>query len=459
MEKPSLLFVKELTESGSEVLSFDDVLKREMVDQGFFSGNRFSFVGLYYSVQTQTTVIGYPKYLPDVNKNNRTAIIHHVQLICKVAAQAESRLKLSRKSSAYNFDSYAAQPENQRVTPYNLATFIVQDYIEYGLFSEKTKTFEVNGGGNINWSRTMHSFSPIIDRVPVFLQVVTQRFRRNGAHIITPLHAWIVTQCAKLLQTLGEYTDLELPALREDFEDNDLEQYVPYLLGKLSYVFSERELRLLRALAAWCGQSVFYRYCFGVTAFELLWEYAAKQVFGNIDDTRSGPPSYHINGKVYKGSGASIPDILRVFSDNDNPKNNYFGILDAKYYLTVINEGSNTINYAPPNSDIAKQIEYCHYLRQLYPSDSILFSNSFLLPAYQEKVDGLYRGIGYAVNSNERNDMIEEALNVVSPKSDSRHDRVLIFKVNPQLLFEACLKGETIDNNSFIRDFITPFQH
>ena len=160
---------------------------------------------------------------------------------------------------------------------------------------------------------------------------------QDYSQLVTNLHIWIINRCARLLQGIGQFEELELPKVKIEFDDSNLDHYVPYLLSKLTTVFSDREIRLIKALAAWCGQSSFYRNQMGTTTFDRIWEYATKQVFGNIEKTSSGPPSYFINEQEYLARGDAIPDILRVFVHH-NSRNGIIGILDAKYYCLQIKE-------------------------------------------------------------------------------------------------------------------------
>lgn len=458
MKKPLLLLIRELTPINSSFFSSHTPVVQDLLDNGFFHNQLFSFVGVYYSSSTETTVIGYPKYIPEFNQEeDPTEIINHVDLVCKVVEKARPFLDKSLVESSYDFNPYYNQIGSQWVSAYDLATFILHDYMEYGIYYERTREYKHNGKGNINWRRTISCLQPIIDKEVIYLKTINQFSKEIHSQIITPLHIWIVNRCANLLKGLGKYSELETPEVSEEFNDDNLNQYIPYLLGKLSYVFNDREIRLLKALSSWCEKSTFYRNRFGITTFNRIWEYASKQVFGNIDDTKSGPPKYVIQGTQYIGKGDSIPDILRVFIDKESRKG-YIGILDAKYYLPTFAADLNYIYGAPSNADISKQISYYRYLRQQYPGKDIMFTNAFLLPCFSGNINNLYQHIGYAINNDNRNMEIELRMEGIVPKETMKNDQILLFQINPSRLFEACLNEIRIDNAEFIDSFILPFQ-
>lgn len=457
MSLTKILLVRELSflDKNSELLNHP--ILPELESCGFFSNRRFTFVGVYYSARTDTTVIGYPKYLPEREEIGDIAdVIRQVNLICQVIEQAQPYLDKSLVESTYTFSAYNVNSQWQYVNRYNLAMSILQDYLTYGIYYRKATQIIRNGNGIIQWQHTIQRVMPIIGRDVVYLDTYHQQNTQDYSQLITHLHIWIVIRCAKLLQGIGQYQELELPDATINFDDTDLTLFVPYLLGKLTSVFSDREVRLIKALSAWCGQSLFYRCQIGVTTFDKIWEYATKQVFGNVDDTRSGPPSYFVSGEEYKAYGDAIPDIIRVFNySRDNCC--VIGILDAKYYCPELDIRSHIISGAPANADISKQIGYYRYLKQLYPQDKIKFTNSFLFPSVLENQEVLFEQIGYVCPNSERYAEIDRLLDIQDVASNGIQDRVLIYNVNPNTLFKLCLNGTKTDDILFYKSFVAPF--
>ena len=455
MNSPDVIFVRELSIKEKTPLLNHPVLP-ELEANGFFNNHQFTFVGVYYSVNTNCTVIGYPKYLPEhlVDKDI-PAIVSHMNLICRVVEQAKQHLDRTLIDDSYSFYAYGANKEHQYVNRYTLATTILQDYMTYGIYYNKLLQVARNGNGPIQWHTTIQKTTPLFDYDVVYLDMFHRTSRQDFSQLITHLHIWIVRQCARLLQGIGQYLDLELPDLNMKFDDINLSQFKPYLLSKLSTVFSDREVRLIKALTAWCAISPFYQSQMGVISFEKIWEYATKKVFGNIEDTRSGPPSYFIQNKEFEAHGDAIPDILRVFLHAKSSKA-VIGVLDAKYYCPKFYSESHIVDGAPANSDIAKQIGYLRYLKQLYPLPSIDFTNAFLFPDTKLTQEHLFEYIGYATPNKERYEEVDKLLGI--KEISSSQDRVLLYNVNPTLLFESCLRGVKVDETAFYDDFVVSFR-
>ena len=457
MKNPNILLIRELTSLDDTNSVFFQPLLQELENNGFFSNKHFTFVGIYYSAETDTTVIGYPKYMPEYKVGtDSTQIISHVNLICQVVEQAQPYLDKSLFDNSYSFNAYISNSQKQYVNRHDLAVSILRDYMTHGVYYSRIKNTKRNSKGDILWHRTIQSIPPVIDRNVFYLETMNRHNTQDYSQLVTNLHIWIINRCARLLQGIGQFEELELPKVKIEFDDSNLDHYVPYLLSKLTTVFSDREIRLIKALAAWCGQSSFYRNQMGTTTFDRIWEYATKQVFGNIEKTSSGPPSYFINEQEYLARGDAIPDILRVFVHH-NSRNGIIGILDAKYYCPQINEERHEIYRVPVNSEIAKQIGYYRYMAQLYPDNNIKFTNAFLFPYLFKDKSTLFKFIGFACPNNQRYDEIDRLLDEITLKKPIEPDVVLLYKLDAEALFKACLNGIKVDDETFYESFVKPF--
>ena len=148
-------------------------LKADLAKQGFFSGTSFSFIGIYYSCVAETVEIGFHKYL---STPSAPQILKHVNLICKVAEKIFSQ-------SSVRFENQF-HPFNPRRTahisnPYDLAVFLLRDYAENGLYTERKRQIRTDGIGQRKCTHTNHRTAPIIDRSPVYLQPITVKSVRK----------------------------------------------------------------------------------------------------------------------------------------------------------------------------------------------------------------------------------------------------------------------------------------
>lgn len=455
LKEPDLVIIRELTPKDILKENLSDEIIIELFKNGYFKGDVFTFVGISCDYKLGITIIGYPKYMPQYpNEISLEELVVHVDLVCRVIEKAKTYLNKSIVSKSSEFSEYLIQENKEYVNKYTLANFIIMDYINNGIYIEKNKKNKFNSSKNINWEKTVDIILPVIDRDILYLETIGNGCEEDHSQLITKLHIWILNCCLKLLKGLGKYKEVEVPDILQNFNDEDLQRYVPYIQKKISSLFNNRQIHLLKALITWCDQSIFYQEKMGTTTFDRIWEFAIDKVFGNINNTKSGRPIYCIEDKKYQGVGESIPDTLRVFSKSEE-KEGYIGILDAKYYCPEIKEKSMEIYGAPANSDISKQIDYYRHLKSKYNQSYIKFTNAFLFPKYT--MENLYENIGYVTKNDEANIEIQNLLSHICIPSTDSIDKVLLYRINVRRLYQYCLLDKKVDDISFYKDFIVPY--
>lgn len=461
-----------------------DVLFKELEGvEGFFKLDKVAFVGIYTSSIESGRAIIYscPKYFDfdlempytdDVLNN----VKEHMNLICQAIEQLRKEGK-NFQESEYQFSAYDNYNEKKNVNIYELADFILNDYVKNDLFYHRNKQQKINGKGRTNWPRTVSKLQPIIDKDQVIYTNVINHFStKDYSHLLTKLHRYIVNKCAEFLQPLGKYEDIELPECECELDDN-LGIYYDYILTQLSYVYTNRDIVLLKALASWCNTSNFYKAFSGVTCFDKVWEYVTKEVWGNIDKTRSSKPSFYIQSKageeqVYEGSGEEIPDIIRVVK---NGSQICIAIFDAKYYYPwkiykYKKNAKGCIWGVPANSDIAKQIAYFNNFKKIY-GEKLLYANVFLMPEFSNEICSclnienmfsheLFKFRGYVesgINYSVQDALIINGYNMDDMKKSD--DIVVIFTVNPETLYKQYLsESRKIMDNKIYKDFIEKYE-
>lgn len=451
MTNTEIVFIRELTPRDKLPPELDEGIKSILFEQDFFDKGNFSFVGIYYCLPYEKIIVGVPKYrnLPSTAEEKRS-LLDEIGLICRVAEYAN--LPSSPKQED-QFQSSKLRGTPHHSNPFELAMFLLRDYAENGLYQERTTKRRNDGIGTRSWEKTLRHTMPIFDREPLYLRPISVQHKRANSSIITPLHAHAVKLCASLLQPLQLFENAHLPENIQPLPVNvDYSQFIPVINEKLTQTFSERELRLLRGLRAWCGQTPHNQTRFGVTNFEDIWEYATARYFGNIAETKSGPPHYYLSSEKdpHIGVGDAIPDILYVANDGSKK---CFAIFDAKYYTPHWKPGF--VWGAPANSDVAKQIQYYHSLKHRYPDPTIQFCNAFLLP--ETIGNTLYRYWGYAIENDEQNDEIMKIMSCPAAKPDAS-DVVLLYGVDPMQLWKACIQGTHLSQEKLYEDFIEKFQ-
>lgn len=433
----NIVFIRE----GSKILD-NDLLPVEFMNQG-----KSCFVGIFNNEKLETTIIGYPKYLFDeemlCKDEDKQLILNHVRLICKFISKTNLKSNIADKI----FNQYEHKKAS-KVNKYQLAKFLLQDYLENGLYGQYKQTTNTYGEGTQDWLRTMENITPIIDGTNVFYdEGIYKKWELEQNGEVSKIHAKTLKE-ALALNIDDKYSKIVLP---DTLVDNSLINAKQILDKTLIVTFVERDISLIKALIAWNGLTVNNENLFiGSCAFDRVWELAIDKVFGNVMEKKSGLPIYKLKNedgiwKDFIAAGEMIPDTLRIFcKDNID----YFCIFDAKYYSPNLKLNELIIEGAPSSADIAKQIGYYHYFSKMYGNDKTLFFNSFLLPQKTVCEEELIQYVGYAQQNQEKK---EEILSYLGEKKDCEEvnlPKVDVFEINPTILFKMCLDEQSIDEKS-----------
>lgn len=397
----------------------------------------FRFVGIIYF--DDIVIYVYPKYIESTKEPRE-----QMKKIIKVLLKHEGK--------KYVIDVPEMLEYEEGKNDLNLLSvimYLVNDYVENGLYNEDESVYEHNGEGRIDWQRTIDNFYPIIsNESPYYVEVITNRNVSNEMNFCVRLHKHILTEATQELQKVGLSDVFNLPVLElEDDEDYDFNNYQlvhDEIDTEMRIQFDDRKSSVLRAIDLYIalkdkeqlryqetGEAVMK--FFGTRAFHVIWEdiisevYVSqkKMTFKEIISEYVPKLGYHIHlpngssadidcdmklgsiiekptwtlrnsrtGKLddYYPDETFIPDYLRFNETCDE-----FYILDAKYYLPrwfTTSNGNNTIIHQPGVEDVAKQYMYYMAYRPLLEHNHISISkvkNYFILPTEEDSED-----IGYA---------------------------------------------------------------
>lgn len=408
------------------------------------------FVGMYTIKYHNEciTIYSMPKYFPKdrCTLDHLVEVQSHIRKICEVVEKLRSEGK-NFDDEEFLFDPYEQNVSKKSVNRFELAEYIIEDYLQYGLYVKDFTETRRGGIGKTNWGRTVAKIQPILqDTSPVYLDLMNRHHMIDENDLISVIHANVVNQCLDFLGPLisngMEYIDTE--PLGED-----LSTYSSTINARSTYVFKEREINLFKALEAWCACTRYYKNYAGVTCFDRVWEWVNDSVWGNIKHPESESPIYHIAGWDYAGSGEAIPDTIRI-EEYEGEKEVF--IYDSKYY-TINNiynkDGQNIINGFPANSDIVKQVAYLKLIKSQYKAKC--FFNLFLFPesyercrkedkeAFQIPPEKWFTIVGYVKPG---------AFNLKLDPPDEENDeeeKVGLIFINPEKLYERFLKDSRVE--------------
>ena len=365
---------------------------QELCEVGGFQGDSLRMVGIFYT-KKDDEIVCCPKYFSDTlinsaNQGDKKSIDElkkHMILIVKVLDRLRAEGKNIEEVS-YDFSCFDMNRERKRISRYNLANAIVEDYLENGIYYSTEKEIKQMGRGKIRWGITMRKVEPIISKGNViYPKLLRQTDYKNYEEEITEIHKNVVCQCIEYLQQLGEKSTVEIPDLIHKFEKHAMNKYVSCIKECITTAYTNREILLFKALISWCDESPFYRGMGCTTCFLNVWEWVNDSVWGTKEkeDVKSSAPNFYFSNYVYKGSGDAQPDTLAYVSAKEKA---YMVIFDSKYYVPktkILCKENQSVFGLPTNHDIVKQVAYLNDIKKAC-GEQISYSNVFLLPECEQ---------------------------------------------------------------------------
>ena len=384
----------------------NDAREYEDGSQGVRRGMyQFVYVGL--AIFEDLVIVVYPKYLKEED----------------VTPKRLRRIIRVLRKSAGSFAEIAAASEEGLKANDRLALMltILEMYGEYGLYENEERTLRQNGGGEINWERTiaMHD-AYISNSVPVYIDFETNEVARQTSDFMTRLHRFALTESSSFMAEHGLSELLELDEIelsvdkREDLGDAISILYkLEQERGVQFVTWKQRLLGLL--IRYFDDDSVLVKseevLCLGSTSFYHAWEKACCVALGDVLNEPIGSLGIKLSSKWQKrrretlmsiiprprwfkatvdgerecGALATlIPDALVIRKFGDMLA---LGIFDAKYYTPSFD---NVASGVPGVESITKQHLYQAAYRGFILDNGIeRVANVFLVPGRSDGIEML----------------------------------------------------------------------
>ena len=391
----------------------DDV---EITDETAESGDClyvFTYVGVITCGSRVIKV--YPKYLLSKKDDN---VLEEMKQVVKV-------LERYSRSEEQIINVFNGDGENRSYNILAVILFLINDYYEYGIYTNCEDIIEVNGEGEILWGKTIdESFAMIEDNRPYYMELYTEKSVEDDMDYFKRLHEFVLTECSRQLRDaqLDALFDMDAIELSEETlaDFGDKEYVLERIIKELNLQFNTHRQILLKTLYAYVSQDRKMLdendgiSMFGTTAYHAVWEKVCAEVFDNKLNTTLAqlkmivPLADKYNSKTAKrqklidiiekpiwqgedteakAADTLIPDLISIPSVDGK---DWFIIFDAKYYNLQLEKGKS-LRGNPGVGDVTKQ-----YLYQLAYKDFINahgiaeVRNCFLMPT--EKKDIVKKG-------------------------------------------------------------------
>lgn len=311
--------------------------------------------------------------IPNENSECRKSIINLMKTIAIGNRIINSDSKLSISNG------------KEEEVPVNSFLWIINDYLNNGLYTDKEKIYKQNQNGKINWKKTLNTKFYISGKNAIYLNPFVEKNTLED-NIITDIHAYCVKVSVEYIGWI--FGNILVPD--NNIIENKYGYYITILNKEIMHSFDDRKKTLLinlkKVLEMSGGTNKTKLKNYGTNQYEYIWEYVVNNVYGNEDVNKYFPNSkYHLLGfnKIIESSSLRPDSILLVGKD--------IYILDSKYYKYGITK--NPL-HLPSTDSVQKQITYGEHIEHNYDYKKIY--NAFILPYNKYKNPfGLSNNIEY----------------------------------------------------------------
>lgn len=424
----------------------DDI---EITDETAASGDClyvFTYVGIITCGSRVIKV--YPKYLLSVKDDCLSEMKQIVKVLERYSRSTEQIINM------FNGDG-----DNRSFNILAVVLYLLNDYYEYGIYTNSEDIIEVNGEGEILWGKTIdESFALIEDNRPYYMELYTEKSVEDDMDYFKRLHECILTDCSRQLHDaqLDALFGIDEIELSEETLDDfgDTEYILDRITKELNVQFNTHRQILLKTLYAYVSQDRRMLEdndgisMFGTTAFHAVWEKACADVFDNKLSTEIGviklsvplaekyvsvkrkklieiieKPIWQRDDFAIEAADTLIPDLISI------PKidgADWFVIFDAKYYNLQLEKG-RSLRGNPGIGDVTKQYLYQLAYRDFINAHAIkTVKNCFLMPT-------------------EGDDILSVGMVKLPMLEALKLENVQIRKIPAKRLFENYLTGKHMD--------------
>ncbi len=331
-----------------------DQLRRKKICEETPNGTiKFSFVGLisYH----EKLIFVFPKY---IKMKNEVELVNTMKTVIRVIRKYNKKF-ISTKDFLNFFDL----SKEEYSTSFATAGYILDDYSRNGIYSKTESFLEFNGMGEINWDSTVNGILPIVSQgSPYYLDFITHNIYSDENNVVTRVHKWAIAHYSSIFGEWLGFTELFVEPENTKLDSIGTKEYlVAKLTNELNETFIDDKINLIKVLIDIVKE--FYSLpseqlnVYGTRNFELVWEEVCRLIFADeFDKYKEKIPaplwtSFETGIAVKKDT--FIPDIIKTYRLG---KDEYFAILDAKYYNFRFT--SNNVLGNPSVNDVSKQLLY-----------------------------------------------------------------------------------------------------
>ena len=369
--------------------TLNKLLKYAIIDE---DGDKYQFNYVGVIIIDKLVINCYPKYFTNYSLEEFKQVIRVIK----------------KYNSSKDLDYQNEELEDISFNLLSMMVFFLEDYYEYGVYSNIKNILEVNGNGEIDWNRTINYTDPIIkDNKPYYTELYTKYKIDDLYDYFRRLHEYVITRCSKKLENAGllDLFDLTAVEISDNAQDDfgELDYILERLEKELHVEFNSHKQKLLKSMHTFIKEensfsNENYLTLFGTNSYHGIWEEICKKVFGDklnkslkelgfknsktkLIEVIKKPKWIYNDIKTHEADGTFIPDIVTFYE-------NQFIILDAKYYKLKFDE--KNLSGQPGLESITKQYLYeLAYMDFIEENNFECVKNAFLLPKYTGEIENI----------------------------------------------------------------------
>ena len=284
------------------------------------------------------------------------------------------------KTLTSNLSSYNSKFNNNDVFPIGAYLWIINDYLTYGKYENREKTYQHGARGKIDWRRTLRTSPAISNGNVIYTDIISEK-KSQVDNLLTEIYFFCVKRSC---DTLGWLYGIAFEENGVDYEKKfNKKLYLATINTELSHTFDDikkTRLQHMKNVITGLDDDILQtrEIVYGVDSYDYVYERMVDSMFSNINNIKEFYPTAEWDLIVEdkpKESSKLRPDTVLEQQLENGKKNLY--ILDAKYYRY----GTTFLTkHIPETTSIQKQITYGEYVKMMKPGIYEEIYSAFIMP-------------------------------------------------------------------------------
>jgi len=284
------------------------------------------------------------------------------------------------KTLTSNLSSYNSKFNNNDVFPIGAYLWIINDYLTYGKYENREKTYQHGARGKIDWRRTLRTSPAISNGNVIYTDIISEK-KSQVDNLLTEIYFFCVKRSC---DTLGWLYGIAFEENGVNYEKKfNKKLYLATINTELSHTFDDikkTRLQHMKNVITGLDDDILQtrEIVYGVDSYDYVYERMVDSMFSNIDNIKEFYPTAEWDLIVEdkpKESSKLRPDTVLEQQLENGKKNLY--ILDAKYYRY----GTTFLTkHIPETTSIQKQITYGEYVKMMKPGIYEEIYSAFVMP-------------------------------------------------------------------------------